>query len=72
MDRTQKVAILLARAEETRRLALDELDSVARKTSTWGSRDHRAGRDKVEHACDLENLRYQALEDEALDRELAR
>ncbi|MBK6319773.1 MAG: hypothetical protein IPI33_02575 [Dehalococcoidia bacterium] len=72
MDRKQKVAALVSRAEEARRLALDELDAVARKTSTWGSSDHRSARERVERDCDQANQRAQTLDEEALDRELAR
>ena len=72
MDRKQKVAALVSRAEEARRLALDELDAVARKTRTWGSSDHRSARERVERDCDQANQRAQTLDEEALDRELAR
>ncbi len=72
LDRNEKVSILLARAEEVRRLALDELDAVARKTSTWGSKEHREARDKVEATNNAANARYQKLEGEALDLELAK
>ncbi|MGE3075965.1 MAG: hypothetical protein AB7N24_08770 [Dehalococcoidia bacterium] len=71
MEESQKVAILLARAEEVRRLALDELDTVARQTSTWGSKEHRDGRDKVEASNAAETLRLQRLDTAALDLELA-
>ena len=71
MDRTQKMSILLARADDVRRLALDELDATARTTNTWGSQNHRTGRDRVERAYDQDVLRLQKLEDESLDRELA-
>ena len=72
MEQNQKVSILLDRAEEIRRLALDELDDVARKTSTWGSKDHRDARDKVEATNAAENLRVQRLDAAALDLELAK
>jgi hypothetical protein len=72
VEQKEKVSILLNRAEEVRRLALDELDAVARKTSTWGSKEHREARDKVEATNAAANLRYQKLEGEALDVELAK
>jgi len=70
VERSEKVTKLLAKADDVRRLALDELDAVARRTNTWGSKEHRAGRDKVEHDYDLDALRFQKLEEEALDKEL--
>jgi hypothetical protein len=72
VDRDQKVAALRERAEEIRRLALDELDATARKNSTWGSADHRSARDRVERECDQANLRLQTLDDASLERELTR
>lgn len=72
MSREDKMAILIARAEDNRRLALDELDATARRTNTWGTKEHREGRDRVESALDQEALRLQRLEEAALDRELAR
>jgi hypothetical protein len=71
MDRTQKMTILMARADDIRRLALDELDDNARKTNTWGSPGHRAARDKVERAYDQDALRLEKLEEDGLDREFA-
>ena len=71
MDRSQKMSTLLARADDVRRLALDELDATARTTNTWGTQAHRSGRDRVERAYDQDALRLEKLEDEGLDRELA-
>jgi hypothetical protein len=70
MDRRDKVAKLLAKAEDVRRLALDDLDALARRTNTWGTKEHRSGRDRVENTFDQEALRLERLEDPALDREL--
>ena len=72
MERTQKMSRLLARADDVRRLALDELDDTARKTSTWGTSAHRTSRDRVEREYDQEALRFERLEDAALDAELAK
>ena len=72
MERTQKMSILLERADDIRRLALDELDATARQTNTWGTQGHRSARDKVEREYDQEALRFAKLEDQALDTELAR
>jgi hypothetical protein len=66
------MSILLSRADDVRRLALDELDAIARRTSTWGTPAHRTARDKVEREFDAEALRFERLEEAALDTELAR
>jgi hypothetical protein len=71
MERTQKMSILLDRAADIRRLALDDLDKTARQTNSWGSPGHRAGRDRVEREYDQEALRFERLEDAELDAELA-
>jgi hypothetical protein len=65
------MATLLARADDVRRLALDELDATARTTNTWGSQSHRSGRDRVERAYDQDALRLEKLEEAGLDQELA-
>ena len=72
MDRDQKVASLLALGpDDERRLALDEMDAVARRDGTWGSPEHRKGRDRIEGVYDAARRRLEALGDEQLDRELA-
>jgi hypothetical protein len=72
MTRTQKVAALLARqADDTRRFALDSIDDAARRSNTFGSKQHRTARDAVEGAYDAARLRYEKLSDEELDEELA-
>ncbi len=71
MNREQKISALLNRADDVRRLAMDELDATARRTNTFGSREHRAGSDRVDLAFEQEVLRCQRLDDSALDRELA-
>lgn len=73
MDRNHKVGALLARtADDVRRLGLDELDETARRSNTWGSKEHREARDKVEKTWDEARRRYEALSDDQLDRELER
>lgn len=72
MDRGTKLMTLLERAEETRRLAMDELDAIARRTNTFGSREHRDGRDKVERQYSQEAQRFETLKEEELDRELVK
>jgi len=72
MERSQKMSHLLARADDVRRLALDEIDANARTTNTWGTQQHRSARDKVEREYDQEALRLERMEDAALDLELAK
>lgn len=72
MDRGTKLMTLLERAEEARRLAMDELDAIARRTNTFGSREHRDGRDKVERQYSQEAQRFETLKEEELDRELVK
>lgn len=73
MNRTQKVNALLARdADDTRRLALDELDSSARTTGTWGAKEHRDARDRVERTYDDAKRRFDGLSEDQLDQELSK
>ncbi|MBI2765308.1 MAG: hypothetical protein HYX53_05265 [Chloroflexi bacterium] len=72
MNREQKIAALLERkAEDERRLALDEIDRVARETSTFGSKEHRDRRDKVEKQYDDARRLLEGLSDDQLDRALS-
>ncbi|MEX0784049.1 MAG: hypothetical protein WD557_15520 [Dehalococcoidia bacterium] len=72
MNRDQKVANLLALGpDDERRLALDELDAVARRENTWGSQEHRKGRERIESLWDVARRRVESLGDEQLDTELA-
>ena len=71
MNRSQKVAALLSRsADDERRLALDALDESARRSSTWGSKEHRDARDRVEKIHDEARRRFEGLPEDQLDREL--
>jgi isopenicillin N synthase-like dioxygenase len=70
MDAGAKLSRLLQRADDTRRLAMDELDDIARRTGTFGSKEHRDGRDRVERTFAQETQRFQSLPEEELDREL--
>jgi hypothetical protein len=73
MDRQHKIATLLAhQADDARRLALDELDRHARQSNTFGSREHRSGRDEAERTHDNARRRYEALPEQELDAELSR
>jgi hypothetical protein len=72
MNRDQKVANLLARGpDDERRLALDEMDATARRDGTWGSPEHRKGRDRIEGHYDAARRRLEGLAEDQLDRELA-
>ncbi len=72
MNREQKINQLLERGpDDERRLALDALDDTARKTNTFGSKEHRAGRDTVEKQHDDARRQLQALSDERLEQALS-
>ena len=72
MNRSQKVAVLLSRgADDERRLALDALDDSARRSSTWGSKEHRDARDRVEKHYEDIKRQLEGLNDDQLDRQLA-
>jgi hypothetical protein len=69
--RDHKVNRLLAQgADDERRLQLDELDRVARASSTFGSNQHRQGRDTVERAHDAARHALEQLSDQQLDDRL--
>ena len=73
MDHAKKVDALMARAnDDVRRLALDALDEEARANHTWGSKEHREAREKVERVWDEARRKLDALSDEKLDEELAK
>lgn len=73
MTRQQKIAALLAEnADDERRLALDIADGSARKSNTFGSKEHRTARDDVEKAHDNARRGYEALSDHQLDQALVR
>ncbi len=70
--RDQKVNLLLAQgSEDERRLALDDLDRVARESSTFGSDQHRKGRDSVERTYNEARRVLDELSDQQLDERLA-
>jgi hypothetical protein len=72
MDRQQKLNQVLARVEHRRQHAMNELDAIARRTNSFGSKEHRSGRDKVDRDFEQESSRCERLEDNALDLELAK
>jgi len=72
MNREQTINRLLERGpDDERRLALDALDDTARKTNTFGSKEHRAGRDAVEKRHDDARRQLQSLSDERLEQALS-
>ncbi|MGK2964497.1 MAG: hypothetical protein ACSLFM_02710 [Tepidiformaceae bacterium] len=67
MTRARDLAELLAeKADDARRLALDELDREARESSTFGSKAHRAAREAVERTWDAERDRFNTMSDDEL------
>lgn len=72
MNRQQQITALMGRtADDERRLALDELDKVARDTNTFGSKEHRAARDKVEKAHDDARRLFEGFSDDQLEAAVA-
>ena len=72
MNRQQQITTLMGRtADDERRLALDELDKVARDTNTFGSKEHRAARDKVEKTHDDARHSFEGLSDDQLEAAVA-
>ena len=72
MDRQQKITALMGRtADDERRLALDDLDKVARDTNTFGSKEHRAARDKVEKTHDDARRSFEGFSDDQLEAAVA-
>ncbi|MCC7089609.1 MAG: hypothetical protein IT295_10665, partial [Dehalococcoidia bacterium] len=53
MNRDEKIRELVEREDDgVRRPALDIIDDEARRTNTFGSKEHRAARDQVESQHD--------------------
>ncbi|MEO6397634.1 MAG: hypothetical protein ABIP13_04125 [Tepidiformaceae bacterium] len=72
MNRQQQITALMGRsADDERRLALDELDRVARETNTFGSKEHRASRDKVEKMHDDARRSFEGYSDDQLEAAVA-
>jgi len=67
MDREATIAALLqGETEEVRRLGLDQMDDAARRAGTWGSTEHRRGRDKIENTYDAVRRSLETLSDAEL------
>jgi len=72
MNRKEKITELLARGpDDVRRLALDEIDDGARRENTFGSKEHREARDRVEKRYDAAQRSLEGLSDAQLDERLA-
>ena len=72
MNRQQQITTLMGRtADDERRLALDELDKVARDTNPFGSKEHRAARDKVEKTHDDARRSFEGFSDDQLEAAVA-
>ncbi len=68
MNREANIAVLLEkRAEDIRRLGLDEADATARRTSTWGAAEHRKIRDGIEKAYSETRRAFEQMSDAELD-----
>ncbi len=71
MNREQKITHLMAAdADDRRRLALDELDRLARESNSWGTAGHRRGRDEVEKLHDSARRSFESLSEQELDTRL--
>ena len=71
LARAQRIRLLLERGpDEVRRIALDESDRAARETNTFGSKQHRAQRDRIEQEHDEARRTCERLSDDELDRAL--
>jgi hypothetical protein len=69
LDRQAKIDKLLqGEADDVRRLALNALDDEARRANTFGSKQHRDGRDKAEKKYDDTRRAFEGLSDGQLDR----
>ncbi len=69
MNREQKIKALTERADDdVRRPALDVIDDDARRMNSFGSKEHRAARDKVEAQHDEARRGFEGLSETQLDR----
>jgi|BarGraNGADG00212_1021973.scaffolds.fasta_scaffold442275_1 hypothetical protein len=68
MNRDEKITALVAHADDgVRRPALNGIDEDARRTSTFGSKAHRAARDEVEAQHAHARRSYEGLSEAQLD-----
>ena len=73
MNRQQQITTLMGRsADDVRRLALDVLDKTARDTNTFGSKEHRDARDRVEKAHSDAQRSFENFSDDQLEAAVAK
>jgi hypothetical protein len=72
MNRQEKIQSLTNRTdEEVRQPALNLIDEEARRANTFGSKEHRAARDRVEMQHDESRRGFEGLTEARLDAALA-
>lgn len=72
MNRDEKIKALVEREDDSvRRPALDELDESARQSNTFGSREHRAARERVESQHDAARRVFEGYSEAQLDTAIA-
>lgn len=72
MNRDEKIRELVERVDDgVRRPALDSIDDEARRTNTFGSKEHRAARDRVESQHDAARRAFEGYSDVQLDAAIA-
>ncbi|HML97627.1 MAG TPA: hypothetical protein PKD75_04050 [Tepidiformaceae bacterium] len=72
MNREEKIRELVEREDDAvRRPALDIIDDEARRTNTFGSREHRAARERVESQHDAARRAFEGYSEAQLDAALA-
>ena len=71
MNREEKIRELVEREDDAvRRPALDIIDDEARRTNTFGSREHRAARERVESQHDAARRAFEGYSEAQLDAAL--
>ncbi len=68
MNRDEKIRELVEREDDgVRRPALDIIDDEARRTNTFGSKEHRAARERVESQHDAARRAFEGYSEVQLD-----
>jgi hypothetical protein len=72
MNRDEKIRALVEREDDSvRRPALDGIDDEARRTNTFGSKEHRAARERVESQHNDVRRAYEGFSEVQLDAAIA-
>jgi hypothetical protein len=72
MNRDEKIRELVEREDDgVRRPALDSIDEDARRSNTWGSKEHRAAREKVESQHEAARRAFEGYSEGQLDAAIA-